>query len=186
MARKNISVYISFLLRHKPEDIGLEMDKHGWVSVDELICGINKKGKYQLDLPRLEEIVAQDNKGRYRFNIEHTKIKACQGHTIKWVEPEVETLTPPEFLYHGTTTASAEKIMASGAISKMNRHAVHMQADPQKAWQSATRWHQSPVVLEIAAGDMSRAGYIFGKTENDVWCTDSVPTEYIARQIYQL
>lgn len=114
------------------------------VSVEDLIQGVNEAGKYQLDLEKLEDIVAQDSKGRYRFNGDHSKIKACQGHSIPWVEPELEYLTPPEFLYHGTTTAAVEKIRKSGAISKMSRHAVHLQADPEKAWQSAVRWHQTP------------------------------------------
>lgn len=183
MAKKNISVYLSFLLRHRPETIHLAMDKHGWVSVEDLIQGVNEAGKYQLDLEKLEDIVAQDSKGRYRFNGDHSKIKACQGHSIPWVEPELEYLTPPECLYHGTTTAAVEKIRKSGAISKMSRHAVHLQADPEKAWQSAVRWHQTPVVLKIDAKKMSDAGFVFGKTENDVWCTELVPVEYIAEYI---
>ena len=183
MARKNVSVYISYLLRHNPDDIGLEMDHHGWVRVDALLDGINAKGKYELDRTLLEQIVKQDSKGRYRFNADHTKIKACQGHSIAWVEPEMEILNPPGFLYHGTTTTAAEKIMASGAISKMGRHAVHMQEDPGKAWQSAVRCHLTPVILKIDAGEMSRSGYTFGKTENGVWCTECVPTEYIVEQI---
>lgn len=183
MARKNVSVYISYLLRHDPGDIGLEMDRHGWISADALIDGVNRKGKYTLDRDLLEEIVRQDSKGRYRFNADHTRIKACQGHSIPWVEPELEILTPPKFLYHGTTTLSLEKILASGSISKMGRHAVHMQEDPAKAWQSAIRWHKTPVILKIDAGEMSRCGYRFGKTENDVWCTESVPTGYIVERI---
>jgi len=185
MAKKDISIYISFLLRHKPEDVGLEMDRHGWVPVDALIAGINEGGKYRLDLPMLEEIVSKDSKGRYRFNEDHSKIKACQGHSIPWVEPELEYIAPPKFLYHGTTAQAVGKIMESGAISRMSRHAVHMQEDPAKAWQSAIRWHLIPVVLKIDAESMSRDGFVFGKTENGVWCTESVPVAYIAEQMMQ-
>lgn len=186
MAKKNISIYISFLLRHKPEDIGLKMDNHGWVSVEELIAGINKSGKYKLTEIQLEEIVKQDNKGRYRFNKDHSKIKACQGHSIPWVEPEMEYLAPPKYLYHGTTTIAVEKIMASKAICKMNRHAVHMQEDLDKAWKSATRWHLIPVVLKIDAERMYKEGYVFGRTENNVWCTETVPTAYIVEQVKEI
>ena len=76
--------------------------------------------------------------------------------------------------------------MNSGAIQKMSRHAVHMQADPSKAWQSATRWHLTPVVLKIDAGKMSRSGFVFGKTENDVWCTETVPAEFIIEQLLKM
>lgn len=181
--RKNISIYISRLLRHKPEEIGLKMDQYGWVSVDELINGINKAGKYSIDRNKLEEIVEQDKKGRFKFDENHLMMKACQGHSILWVTPEMEYMEPPEFLYHGTTTSAAEKIMSSGGISKMNRHAVHMQADIELAWQSALRWHMIPVVLKIDAKKMYRSGFVFGKTENNVWCTDHVPDEFIIEKI---
>ncbi|MBQ8496646.1 MAG: RNA 2'-phosphotransferase [Clostridia bacterium] len=179
---KDISVYLSFLLRHKPDDIGLMMDTHGWILVEELLNGINQSGKYTITRVGLEEIVAKDNKGRYRFNEDGTKIKACQGHSIPWVEPELRYSVPPEYLYHGTTAFAYEKIKNAGYISKMNRHAVHMTADESKAWQSATRWHTSyPIVLKINAEKMANDGYMFGVSENEVWCISDVPLRYISQ-----
>ncbi len=180
MAKKDgLSIYISFILRHKPEEAGLHMDRHGWVLVEELIDGINKNGKYKIDAGLLRNIVETDKKGRYRYNEDGTKIKACQGHSIPWVEPELTYQEPPEFVYHGTTTEAFDKIMESGFISKMNRHAVHMQADVEKAWQSALRWKKKPVVLKIAAGQMYEEGFIFGVSDNQVWCTERVPVSFI-------
>lgn len=184
--KKDVSIYLSFLLRHHPEDIGLEMDESGWVSVEQLLSGINDSGKYQITLKQLKMIVDQDRKGRYRLNEDMTRIKACQGHSIPWVKPELEFVEPPEYLYHGTTTAALEKIMESGAILKMARHAVHMQAQPEKAWQSACRWGLKPVMLKIAAKEMYKNGAVFGRTENDVWCTEKVPVEYIAEKLYSI
>lgn len=181
-----LSKYLSFLLRHKPEDIHLEMDRHGWVSAEALIRGINDKHGLGLDYEKLKEIVDTDDKGRYRFSEDGQRIKACQGHSIPWIEPEMEYTAPPRYLYHGTTTAALEKILKSGAITKQKRHAVHMQADPAKAWQSAQRWHLTPVLLKIDAKEMHKRGFAFGKTENEVWCTESVPTEFIAEKIYAL
>ena len=182
--KKDVSVYISFLLRHKPENIGLSMDSRGWVSVDALIDGINAGGVYTLTKEQLAEIVANDNKGRYRFSEDGTKIKACQGHSIPWVEPELAMLLPPEYLYHGTTVYAYEKIKACGFISKMNRHAVHMTADESKAWQSACRWHTNmPLVLKIAASEMARDGYEFGCSDNEVWCISEVPLRYICEEL---
>ena len=180
--KSNVSVYLSFLLRHKPDDIGLSMDLHGWVSVEELLNGINQSGKYTITWEQLQEIVANDNKGRYRFNEDQTKIKACQGHSIPWVEPELTYPTPPAYLYHGTTASAYEKIRNTGYISKMNRHAVHMTADESKAWQSASRWHTpSPIVLKIDAEKMANDGYTFGVSENEVWCISDVPLRYISQ-----
>ena len=132
---------------------------------------------------QLEEIVRQDDKGRYRFTADHSKIKACQGHSIPWVEPEMEYIVPPRFLYHGTTAVAAEKILKSGAISKMSRHAVHMMEKPEKAWESAVRWKLTPVLLKIDAEKMSCSGFVFGKTENDIWCTEFVPVSYIVEKV---
>lgn len=180
-------MHLCQFLRHRPEKIGLEVDIHGWASVNRLIDGINNEGKYRLDFETLKGIVARDEKGRYRFNEDYTKIKACQGHSIPWVIPEMEYKEPPEYLYHGTTTEALPKIMESGAILKMKRHAVHMQAQKEKAWQSACRWNKkTPVVLKIEARKMHEDGAVFGITENEVWCTETVPKEYIAEEIYKL
>ena len=112
-------------------------------------------------------------------------IKRSKSLCIPWVEPELNYCEPPEFLYHGTTTKALEAIEESGAIKKMKRHAVHMQADIGKAWQSAERWHKTPVVLKIAASGMAHDGYSFGVTENEVWFTEEVPVKYICDKIYK-
>lgn len=185
MSKERTSIHLSYLLRHAPETAGLDMDRHGWVSVSQLIENVNASGKAKLTAELLQEIVATDNKGRYRFSPDGKRIKACQGHSIPWVEPELEVRTPPEYLYHGTTTEALQDIMKSGAILKMSRHAVHMQADINKAWQSAERRkNKTPVVLKIAAGQMSQAGSDFSISENDVWFCERVPTEYIEEFLY--
>lgn len=184
-SKEKTSIHLSYLLRHAPEAAGLDMDCHGWVSVSQLIANVNDSGKAQLTLETLQEIVATDNKGRYRFSPDSKQIKACQGHSIPWVEPELEVRTPPEYLYHGTTTEALQDIMKSGAILKMSRHAVHMQADINKAWQSAERRKsKTPVVLKIAAGNMSKDGIEFSISENEVWFCDHIPTEYIKEFLY--
>ena len=183
--KEQTSTYLSYLLRHAPAAAGLDMDRHGWVSVSQLIENVNAVGKVHLTPELLEDIVATDNKGRYRFSPDGTRIKACQGHSIPWVEPELEVRTPPEYLYHGTTTEALRDIMASGAILRMSRHAVHMQADANKAWQSAERRKgKTPVVLKIGAGEMSRKGIPFSISENGVWFCERVDTEFIVEFLY--
>lgn len=186
MSKKGgVSIYMSFLLRHHPEDINIDMDRHGWVDVQKFIEGINNKGKYHIDFNELKSIVDNDAKGRYRFNEDYTRIKACQGHSIEWVEPELKYKEPPAFLYHGTTTEAYQKIKESGYISKMKRHAVHMQSLKEKAWQSAKRWKKVPLLLQIDAKKMYEDGYIFGVSENGVWFVKQVPVKYIIREIYE-
>lgn len=179
MSMTSLSVYISYLLRHQPQAAGLAMDAHGWVSVAELIDKVNAAGRYHITEQILDEIVRTDNKGRFRYNEDGTMIKACQGHSIPWVEPELTICQPPDYLYHGTTEDSWQKIQESGYISKMGRHAVHMQAEEAKVWQSAKRWHRTPVVLVIDAAAMYANGAVFSISDNGVWCAETVPTEYI-------
>ncbi len=158
------------------------MDTHGWVNVNDFVSKINEAGRYEMTLDLLEEIVNTDDKGRFRFDPDHRHIKACQGHSIPWVEPELTVKLPPKYLYHGTTKNAYEQIKACGAILRMKRHAVHMQADEQKAWTSAKRWSgQTPVVFQISASHMAEDGYIFGVTENEVWCSEKIPENYILK-----
>lgn len=180
---QGISHYLCYLLRHNPERAALTMDRHGWVPVAQLIENVSRTSKYTLTMELLEQIVAEDGKGRYRFNEDHSRIKCCQGHSLPWVEVELTYTAPPPYLYHGTHQEAADAIDASGAIEKRNRHHVHLQADEAKAWQSARRWRKVPVVLQVDAAAMARDGYIFGRTDNDVWCTDVVPVRYICRRI---
>ncbi len=87
MSDKDTSKYISLILRHKPETIGISLDEHGWANVDELIRGVNKS--HPLEMGILERIVAEDEKQRYSFNEDKTLIRANQGHFIP-VDVELE------------------------------------------------------------------------------------------------
>ena len=181
---KNKSRYLTFLLRHKPEDCHLEMDKKGYVSVQQLIENINKYSNYSLTFDELKEIVRTDNKQRFKIvgnNIEGFKVKCNQGHSIPWVIPEINyNVKIPDVLYHGTTEDAWHDIQKTGYISKMSRHAVHMQQDIDKAWSSATRRkNKIPIVLVIDSRKMNEEGLKIGVTENDVWCVEKVPVKYI-------
>jgi putative RNA 2'-phosphotransferase len=158
---KRLSIYLSYLLRHHPEDIHLDMDVHGYVSVKQLIDHINQYSQYQIDKDILDNIVENDDKKRYKYSNNRLYIKACQGHSIEWVIPELTYKNPPDKLYH----------------------AVHTQADIHKAFQSAKRWHSIPVVLEIDAKKMNDEGYEFGVSDNNVWCVEKVPVKYILNVI---
>ena len=178
---KHISTYLCYLLRHAPDAVRLDMDSHGWVSVAQLIENVNSLGKAHLTLDLLQEIVDTDEKVRYRLSSDGERIKACQGHSIPWVEPELEQCTPPEHLYHGTTMEALEEIQKTGAILRMSRHAVHLHADENTAWQVAKRRkNKTPVVLKIDAAAMTAAGFTFSISENGVWFCERVPTKYIS------
>ena len=107
MSKDRLSIFISLVLRHKPEEIGISLDEHGWANVNELIAGINNSGR-EINMEVLEEIVRTDNKGRYSFNDNKTLIRANQGHSVP-VNIEFEEAEPPSVLYHGTSTRFLDK-----------------------------------------------------------------------------
>ncbi len=176
MSLVRTSRYISFILRHKPEDIGITLDEHGWARVDELIEGVNRK--YYLTLPILEEIVETDDKQRYSFNGDKTLIRANQGHSVQ-VDVELEERIPPKFLFHGTGEKYVTLIDAEGLIPK-SRLYVHLSADTETAVNVGSR-HGNPVVYRVNTERMSVDGFRFYISANNVWLTQRVPAEYLEK-----
>ena len=175
MDLQKVGRFISLILRHKPETIGITLDEHGWANVDELISGIAKK-YLGFSKEILEEIVRTDNKQRYSFNADKTKIRANQGHSIN-VDVELEEKEPPEYLYHGTGKKYFSSIMEQGLLPK-SRLYVHLSADVETAKVVGHR-HGSEVVFRVDTGRMFRDGYKFYLSVNGVWLTKEVPVRYL-------
>ncbi|MBQ6655091.1 MAG: RNA 2'-phosphotransferase [Erysipelotrichaceae bacterium] len=176
MSDKDTSKYISLILRHKPEVIGITLDEHGWADVSQLIAGVSKT--HRLDRQLLEKIVAEDEKQRYSFNEDKTLIRANQGHSIP-VDVELEEVTPPAVLYHGTGEKFVSSINSIGLIPK-SRLYVHLSGDIETAVKVGQR-HGKPVVYIIDSGKMSADGYQFYRSVNGVWLTKSVPVKYLSK-----
>lgn len=173
------SRFISMILRHKPEEIGITLDEHGWADVQALIEGVNKT--HPLTMEILEEIVRTDEKGRYSFNEDHTLIRANQGHSIP-VDVELEKQIPPRYLYHGTGEKYRASIDEIGLIPK-SRLYVHLSADIETAINVGKR-HGKPVVYRVWSGLMHKNGFDFYKSVNGVWLTGEVPAKYIKRETF--
>ena len=179
MNLNKLSVFISLILRHKPETINISLDEHGWANVDELIDGINKFDHYNINMEILEEIVRTDNKQRYSFNEDKTLIRANQGHSIP-VDVELEEKVPPEFLYHGTAEKYVESINKNGLIPK-SRLYVHLSKDKETAVNVGKR-HGNVVLFTINSGQMFKDGYVFYESVNGVWLTKEVPIKYLVKE----
>ena len=175
------SRFISLILRHKPEVIGITLDEHGWADVDDMIAGINQSGKYKIDRDMLDEIVRTDEKQRYSYNEDHTLIRANQGHSIP-VDVELEKVEPPEFLYHGTGEKFTASIDKQGLIPK-SRLYVHLSPDEETAVKVGRR-HGKSVIYLVRAGNMKRDGYAFYRSVNGVWLTKEVPVKYLRKKIW--
>ena len=180
MSQKNkesTSKLIALVLRHKPEEIGITLDEHGWANVNEMIAGIAKTQPF--DMAALEEIVSTDEKQRYSFNKDKTLIRANQGHSIP-VDVELEQKTPPGLLYHGTGEKYTASIDVQGLIPK-SRLYVHLSPDYDTAVKVGSR-HGKPVVYTVAAGEMQKNGYVFYQSVNGVWLTKNVPVEFLRKE----
>ena len=176
MDLNNISKFISLILRHKPETIGIALDEHGWANVEQLVIGI-KKTNPSFDMSVLEEIVRKDSKGRYSFNGDKTLIRANQGHSIP-VDVELEQKTPPDVLWHGTGEKYVESINKIGLLPK-SRLYVHLSKDYETAKAVGSR-HGKPLVYRVNAKQMAEDGYQFYLSVNGVWLTKEVPVQYLS------
>ncbi len=174
---KSSSRFLSLILRHHPEVIGIQLDEHGWADVSELIEGISRTRPFDLEL--LDKIVAKDEKQRYSFNKDKTLIRANQGHSIP-VDVELEKKIPPAILWHGTGEKYVESILKQGLLP-MSRLYVHLSSDYDTAVKVGSR-HGKPVVFEVAAGEMQKSGYDFYQSVNRVWLTKSVPAAYLKKE----
>lgn len=177
MSLNDTSKFMSLILRHKPETIGISLDEHGWANVDELIAGIAKSHEFNMNI--LEEIVKTDNKQRYSFNDDKTLIRANQGHSIP-VDVELDEVQPPEELWHGTGEKYVNSIDAQGLIPK-SRLYVHLSKDEDTAYKVGLR-HGRSILYIVKSGDMYKDGYKFYLSKNGVWLTKEVPVKYLKKQ----
>jgi putative RNA 2'-phosphotransferase len=173
--RVKISKYLSKHLRHEPAKLGLSLADGGWVAVEELLAACARE-HFPITREQLEDVVATSDKQRFAFDPTGTRIRANQGHSTP-VDLRLEPAAPPALLYHGTGAQYVEAIRSEG-LRKMARHHVHMSIDVPTATKVGAR-HGKPVVLEIDAAAMCRAGHTFYVSANGVWLTDAVPSEYL-------
>lgn len=172
---KSLGVYLTYVLRHKPQDIGIAMDTQGWVSVHDLM----EKAKYRkpVTMEALIEEVANDDKGRFEFNANKSRIRCVQGHSVEHVILNLKDWTDWSPLFHGTAEKNVASIMQDGILKRKRKH-VHISNDIETARRVGQR-HGVPVVFQIDTLSMITHGYKFYQAENGVILTEYVPSRYI-------
>ncbi|WP_330320373.1 RNA 2'-phosphotransferase [Streptomyces clavifer] len=168
-----VSKYLSKHLRHQPDRIGISLDAHGWVSIEELLRACARHG-FAISRSELDHVVAASDK--QRFAVADDRIRANQGHTVA-VDLDLAPAEPPAYLYHGTVARALDAIRNEG-LRPMARHHVHLSRDRETATRVGAR-RGAPVVLSVDAGAMHRAGHLFHVTANGVWLTDAVPPGFL-------
>lgn len=169
------SKFLSLVLRHRPEQIGITLDAAGWVAVDELLAAARRTG-FPLDRATLERVVAENDKRRFALSPDGQRIRASQGHSVG-VDLGLEAQAPPDVLFHGTAARFLESIRSEGLKAGSRTH-VHLSADEATA-RVVGRRHGSPVVLRVKAGAMHRDGHEFYRSDNGVWLARAVPAKYL-------
>jgi putative RNA 2'-phosphotransferase len=170
------SKLLSYVLRHRPDSIGLQLDAQGWVAVDELLARLHTHGK-PLERALLDRVVLQNDKQRFAFSPDGARIRASQGHSVE-VDLALQPQVPPPVLYHGTASRFLKPIMAEG-LRAGARHHVHLSSDMQTAIKVGTR-HGFPAVLRVDAARMQLDGALFYQSDNGVWLTDTVAPRYLS------
>jgi putative RNA 2'-phosphotransferase len=171
----SVSKFLSLILRHNPDKIGLTLDENGWAEIEVLIQRANQNGR-RLTRPLLDRVVADNDKQRFAISDDGLRIRASQGHSVE-IDLALAPSEPPKVLYHGTASRFVESIRAGGLHSG-NRQHVHLSLDIQTATKVGQR-HGKPVILVVRSGEMSSAGHKFYLSDNGVWLTELVPVEFI-------
>lgn len=173
--RIRVSKFLSLILRHRPEEVGVELDEAGWVDVAVLLERCAAHGK-AISREALHEIVATSPKQRFAVSTDGERIRANQGHSVG-VELGYEPAEPPLELFHGTVEKFLAAIRNDGLL-KMQRHHVHLSPDRETAANVGQR-RGKPIILIVQAERMARSGHEFYLSTNGVWLTDHVPPEFI-------
>ncbi len=169
-----IGKFLSLVLRHQPEKIGLTLDSEGWACVSEVLK--NSPPNLAITRELLNEVVATNNKQRYKLSADGTKIRANQGHSIA-VDLSLKPQAPPAKLFHGTATNSLDSIMDQGLLPHRRNH-VHLSSEHEPAVRVGQR-HGKPVVLSVDSQSMHKQGFEFFRAENAVWLTLVVPPRFL-------
>ena len=169
------SKFLSLVLRHHPETIGISLDEQGWVEIDDLLAAANRSGK-KLTRRLLDRVVRENDKQRFAISSDGTRIRANQGHSVE-VDLGLQPAQPPELLYHGTVARFMDSIRSSG-LERGSRQYVHLSPDVETARKVGQR-RGRPVILAVESGRMWQDGHTFYQAENGVWLTDAVLPEYL-------
>ncbi|MGP9518667.1 RNA 2'-phosphotransferase [Psychrobacter sp. AOP7-C1-14] len=170
------SKFLSYILRHEPDSIGLVLSSDGWADINELMQLANTSGTV-ISLEQIHSIVKNDKKGRFSISEDGQYIRAVQGHSLKTVDLNLKETTPPANLLHGTAQRFIESIHNEGLLPQ-ERQYVHLTEDYDTAIKTGMRYGK-PVVLNIDSHKMQEEGYKFYQAENNVWLTLTVPPAYI-------
>jgi len=179
MDKIKISITMTYVLRHHPEEFGIKLDEYGLTDINGFLEAMRKYDarSKELAMDNLLEIVATCPKQRY--HIIDGKIGAQGGHNkrlgIKIIKP---IAIPPDILYHGTTP-EASKIIRGDGIRGMDRQGANLSIDTETAIIVGKRRCKVPVVLIVDCKKAYKDGIIFYREGNGIYSVEFMPAKYI-------
>jgi len=176
---ERLSRFLAFVLRHHPEEAGVELDERGAVDLDVLTQAVQQgPGFGDVTREQIERLVAS-GPAAARFEITEGRIRARYGHSLE--QPiAYEPAEPPPFLFHGTAPETAEAILADG-LKAGQRQRVHLSVDTPAAREVGRRRSRNPVILRIDTEPAGKGGVRFYRGGPAVWLADDIPPECITR-----
>lgn len=169
------SKFLSYVLRHNPDELGLELDPGGWVDVDTLIERAQAQGR-SLTRTLIHHVISAGDKTRFTLSEDTSKIRANYGHSIE-VDLDLAPTPPPDRLYHGTAQHALSSIRSDG-LRPQSRQYVHLSPTRADAKAVGER-HGAPIVLVINAAALDAAGFALYRSTSTVWLTRRVPPQFI-------
>jgi putative RNA 2'-phosphotransferase len=171
------SRFLSYLLRHRPDSIGLQLDAGGWAIIDDLVR-LSANSPTPLSATTIAAIVQTNDKQRFVVSPDGTRVRANQGHSVD-IDLELAPTTTPPVLFHGTAQRFLASIERDGLQPRGRQH-VHLSRERATAL-TVGRRHGRPVVLRVDAAALHAAGQPFFVSANGVWLVAAVPPPYLQR-----
>lgn len=171
-----LSRWLAWALRHDPDQAGIDVDAQGWADLDDVVRAAGRRHA-DADEAAVRRVVEADPKDRYE--IDDGRIRATYGHSIDVDLGPAPPAEVPDVLYHGTDPTKVDRILEEG-LRPMDRNEVHLSATVDQARQVGRRHCDEPVVLEIDAVTLVRAGYEVHRRGEGVWTVERVPPGCLA------
>lgn len=171
---KRLSKFLALMLRHQPDEFGLELDSDGFTDLEVVWKQVKKRYGERYSRADFDQMLLEPD-GKQRYEVVDGRIRAMYGHSA--VEITYPSVAPPEILYHGTTPEALKAIRTEG-LNGQKRQYVHLSSEVNRAQNVATR-HGKPVILQIKALEAHHAGCVFHHPEPKHYLAKAIPPEYI-------
>lgn len=174
LAPERLSRFLSFLLRHKPKDYPLAIDREGFAPWEEVVDMVQQRF-YDVTEEQIRSLISGAEKKR--FELRGDKIRATYGHSFP-VDLGSEATQPPAKLYLGTARDLAQSMLRNG-LKPRDRQYVHLSATPEEAESVARRHDPAPAIIVIDAHAAHDAGIHFYES-GPLFLTENVPAKFLS------